>query len=71
MTSDTSGIIDPFHKAVHRVIYDEIQNRVEGVATGQVNNFEDYKEKVGYIRALSDVIERCKEIEVGMYGSKA
>jgi hypothetical protein len=65
---DISGIVDPFHKALARALHEEISSRIEGLVTGKVNNFEDYKEKIGYLRGLSDSLERCQAIEADMYG---
>lgn len=70
MSVDTSHLIDPFHREVYKALWEEIQSRSEGIVLGKVNNYEDYKEKVGYIKALNDSLERCHEIEIGMYGSK-
>lgn len=67
---DGSSVIDPFHRSLHSALMEELHKRVDSIASGAAKNFEDYKEKIGYIKALNDSLDKCKEIETEMYGLK-
>lgn len=63
-------ILDQFHRALYKALMDTIQSRVERLTKGDVDNFEDYKEQVGYIKALNHALDLAQDIESDMYGKK-
>ena len=49
----------------------DIADRVSALAKGSAGNYEAYREQVGYISALNDVLDKCREIELNIYGNKS
>lgn len=41
----------------------ELDNRLDGVVAGIPKSFDEYREKVGYMRALKDVLAWLDEIQ--------
>jgi hypothetical protein len=70
MVSETPSLIDPFHRALYSALMEQIHRRVERITQGDVNNFEDYKQQVGYIQGLNAALDECQEIEKDLYSSK-
>ena len=69
MAASTS-IIDPFHRALFNVLAPDIDNRMVSLAEGSAKNFEEYKYQTGMIQAFNEVLAKCREIEVEMYGAR-
>ena len=67
MAADPYQIIDPFHRALHAKLSQDLANRVAGLANGSVPNYEEYKAQVGYIAALNVVLDLCEELERDQY----
>ena len=63
-------IIDPFHKSIYEVVANEINKRLYVLGSGSALSYEDYKQQVGYIHALNDMIEWCQKIEIDKYGER-
>ena len=40
------------------------------LAQGSAADYAGYKHQIGYLQALSDVLEKCKEIERDRYGRR-
>ena len=55
-----------FANLLARRIADEAGKRGQELQVGRATTFEDYKHRVGYLLALSDVIAWGKEIESKM-----
>lgn len=62
-------MIDSFHIALHRIIGDEIANRMTQLAAGTATDYADYKQRVGEIAAFNTVLAMCDQIEEQRYGS--
>jgi hypothetical protein len=67
---DLSSIIDPFHRSLHIVVAEKIDTRMRLLAAGKSLDFADYKQQVGYLEALNDVLDICQELEHERYGAK-
>ena len=61
-------IQDPFHRALFRVLEGKMDERMALVASGNAANYEDYRQQVGYLQALNDVLGFCEDIEKERYG---
>ena len=61
-------INDQFHRALYRVLTEKIDDRMSQLAAGSAVTFDDYKNQVGYLQALNDVMGYCEEIEKARYG---
>ena len=44
-------------------IAETMESRSTSIATGACGDYAAYREQVGYIRGLLDVVELCREIE--------
>lgn len=44
-------------------IREEMEQRTAGVINGSVPDYAEYRSRCGYLRALSDVLEWCEDIE--------
>ena len=64
------SVIDRFHRAIHGTVAEDIDKRMTSLAAGSAGSFEDYKYQVGYIDALTRVLDVCREIEKEFYGSR-
>lgn len=64
------SIIDPFHRALFAVLAPSIDDRMISLAEGSAKNFEEYKYQTGMIQAFNEVLAKCREIEVEMYGAR-
>lgn len=72
-------LIDPFHRALYKVLTEKHDQRMFGLAEGSavatqgstVSTAEKYAAEVSYIEALRDVFGWCHEVEVEMYGKRA
>lgn len=58
---------DAFHLALKKRMDDVAKGTSERIATGVPSKWEDYREQVGYLRALRDVEEMCEQIEKSFY----
>lgn len=63
-------IVDPFHRKLYELLAADINNRMTSLAAGSCGDFATYKHQTGYIEALNDVLEKCREIEVDQYGAR-
>lgn len=71
-------LIDPFHRNLYKVLSEDISDRVEQLVTGSAKKYSDgaesvaekYAAQISYLQALRTVLEKCREIEVDMYGSR-
>ena len=70
MTTIPQQIIDPFHRALYEEVAPKIDERMVQLAGGSVKTYEQYQREVGYIGALNDVLNICKEIETARYGKR-
>lgn len=78
LAMSTPNIIDPFHRNLYRVLSEDIDRRMVELASGSAASIqgaaetvaEKYAGQVSYIRALNDVLERCKAIELEQYGAR-
>ena len=61
-------ILDPFHRMLYDELVEIITGRHEALANGSAASFEEYRSQVGYLSALKDVMERCREIERRKFG---
>lgn len=72
------NLIDPFHRSLYAVLSEDIDRRMIELASGSATSIqgaaetvaEKYAAQVSYIRALNDVLEKCKEIELEQYGAR-
>lgn len=64
-------IVDPFHADLHKIVHEQINDRLAALGGGSALTYDMYKTEVGYLRALSDVLEWCKTVEETRYGSKS
>lgn len=70
-------IVDPFHRALHKRLSEEMAQRIEAVAGGSASVLaedtktvaEKYAAQVAYIMALRDVLEVCEELGSDLYGN--
>lgn len=44
-------------------IDDETQTRMESLGSGGAQDYAEYRQRVGYLKALADVRAQCEEIE--------
>ena len=66
--ADPHNIIDRFHRSLYNVIVDKFNDRQEALVNGAAATFDAYKEQVGYLQALRDVIEWADAVEADQYG---
>ena len=64
------SIIDPFHRSLFEVLAPDIDNRMISLASGSAGTIEDYKAQAAYIQALNDVLAKCLELELELYGAR-
>jgi hypothetical protein len=60
---------DAFHAALRRRVEDILVKYTDTVTRGRAASLEEYREHVGYIRAMRDVLELCTEIEERLYST--
>ena len=65
-----SQINDHFHRELDRVLVEKLDDRMVSLANGQALSYEEYRESVGYLRALNDVRQWCNDIESQIYGRR-
>lgn len=58
-----------FFRKLREKIEEERQTRMQFLANGAANSFDEYKNNVGYIRSLSDVLIWAKEVNDQLTGS--
>ena len=58
---------DGFHSALRQRIEENIAKYVEVVTRGRAASFEEYREHVGYLRAMRDALDMCIEVEERLY----
>lgn len=71
-------LIDPFHRKLYGVLSKDIESRMALLASGSATAIqgavetvaEKYAAQVSYIKALNDVLDKCHELEVDMYGAR-
>lgn len=64
-------IVDPFHKALYERIVTALDTRIVQVANGAARTYDEYKQHVGYISAMNDVLVMSRDIERERYGGSA
>ena len=64
------SIIDPFHRKIYEALAPDIDNRMISLASGSAGTIEDYKFQAAYIQAFNDVLGKCREIELEIYGKR-
>lgn len=57
-----------FHAELRQRLGDRKLKLAEELASGSVVTIEAYREQVGYIRALKDVLDVCIEVETKVTG---
>lgn len=62
--------IDQFHRSLAGVVATKIDERMVQMASGSAANFEHYREQVGYMAALNDVLGWAQEVEQNIYGMR-
>lgn len=75
---DSLNVIDRFHRQLLIILLEELNNRTSRLASGSASLIHDdsstvaekYSAQVSYIKALHDILAKCREIEADMYGSK-
>lgn len=60
-------IRDGFHAALKRKIEEQISYRRDQICSGAAGSFEDYRNRVGYLQAMNDIIEHCIDVESKLY----
>lgn len=71
-------LIDPFHRALHRRLAADLEERILNLAAGSAAQndsdtksvAEKYAAQVAYIRAIQDVMGICEELERERYGDR-
>jgi hypothetical protein len=58
-----------FFRRLREKIEEEKQNRMQFIANGTANSFDEYKYGVGYLRSLSDVLIWAKEVNDELTGN--
>ena len=61
-------IIDPFHADLHKIIHEQINDRLAMVGNGGCRTLDEYRQQVGYLEALREVLSWCETIEDNRYG---
>jgi hypothetical protein len=64
-------IIEPFHRELRKAIVETCDMHIKGLVAGVAKDYADYKEQVGYITALTQVLEMCADIEKERYRSRS
>ena len=64
------SVIDRFHRAIHGTVADEVDKRMTALASGSAASFDEYRYQVGYLDALTRVLDVCHDIEKEFYGSR-
>lgn len=59
-----------FYRKLREKIEEERQNRLIWLSNGNAANFSDYKNDVGYLRSLSDILIWAKEVNDQLTGNK-
>lgn len=59
-----------FFRRLREKIEEERQKRLIWLSSGNATNFSDYKNDVGYLRSLSDVLIWAKEVNDELTGNK-
>ena len=60
--------LDGFHRRLHQAIVIKIDEAMVNLAGGQAKDYAEYRQRVGRIEALNDVLDWCKEVERAEYG---
>ena len=63
-------LIDPFHRKLYSELAQDIDDRIVGLARGSAPDYTTYREQVAVIATLNSVLDKCKELEVAMYGDR-
>lgn len=74
----SADLLDPFHKAIHNKLSEDIQARKDALASGSAKVRQDdtatvaekYAAAVAYIMALEQVLAYCMELEQDRYGTR-
>lgn len=61
-------IVDPFHRDLHAVLSQRLDETARDLCLGAARSFEEYRAKVAYSQALRDVLEICQNLEHQRYG---
>lgn len=73
-----SDIIDPFYRELDKRLNALIADRVTGLAAGSANPTqgeqatvgEKYAAQISYLKAITDILDVCHEIELDRYGPR-
>jgi hypothetical protein len=68
LENELANLIDPFHRALHSRLSEDIANRTHALVTGAAASHDEYRYQVGYLEALNRVLEACQELENERYG---
>lgn len=68
MARDPRTIEDRFHHSLRLIIDEKLAQRREELENGAA--LDQYRELVGYIRALKDAIDWAEEVERNQYGPR-
>lgn len=60
---------DAFHSLLRKRVEEAIGRYIDAVAYGRAASMEEYREHVGYIRAMRDVLEHCTDIEERLHST--
>lgn len=55
-----------FHDLIRKRIQERVETRRDQIASGQPKAWEQYREGVGYLRALTDVLKDAEEIRIDL-----
>jgi hypothetical protein len=67
---DPHRIIDPFFRSLAKVVHEKLEHRITELLHGGALDFAGYKEQIGYIRALQEVLQWGEDLERDQYGRK-
>ena len=62
------AIVDGFHRALHRILTEEVDGKMVALASGSAADYPSYARQIGYIEAMNVVLSKCQEIETAHYG---
>lgn len=63
-----SDIFDLFHRQLDVRVREVMDERMAALAEGGAADYPDYRHRVGYLEALRDVMEICRQLELERYG---
>ncbi|HZS57518.1 MAG TPA: hypothetical protein VFA65_24170 [Bryobacteraceae bacterium] len=63
-------IRDGFHAALRRELDEKTEPLKRLLCSGIALSFDDYKNRVGYLQAITDVIAICEQVESKLYDNQ-